>query len=425
MKVLIVGGGGREHALAWRIAASPLCTKLYAAPGNPGIGQFAHCVNIPAEDVEALAKFAIGEKIDLTVVGPEDALAGGLVDKLDAAGLKAFGPTAAAAQLESDKAFAKHLMRQHAIPTAEARVFDDFLKAEEYVLSRTEPLVVKASGLAKGKGAYVCDNPEQALDALAEIMKKRVHGEAGDRVVIEQRLSGPEVSLLAFVDGRTIYTMETAQDHKAIGDGDSGPNTGGMGAYCPAPVATDAIISQVEREVLVPTVDALRRSGRPYKGVLYAGLMLTAGGPRVLEFNCRFGDPETQPILMRLQSDLLEVLWAVANGTLEDVTLKWDPRPAVCVVMSSGGYPGSYKKGLPITGIEAAEADGDDGDVKVFHAGTARSGGKLVTAGGRVLGVTALGETIAAAKKRAYAAVSKIAFEGAYCRHDIADKAIK
>jgi len=422
MKVLLVGGGGREHAMAWRLAASPLCSRLYAAPGNPGIAALADCVDIQADDVDGLARFAIGEKVDLTVVGPEDPLAGGLVDKLEAAGLKAFGPTAAAAELESDKSFAKQLMRQHAIPTAEARLFDDFRQAEEYVLSRTEPMVVKASGLAKGKGAYVCDSPEQALDALVDIMQKRVHGDAGRRVVIEQRLAGPEVSLLAFVDGRTIYTLETAQDHKAIGDGDTGPNTGGMGAYCPAPAATDAIIRQVEREVLVPTVDAMRRAGRPFKGVLYAGLMLTAGGPRVLEFNCRFGDPEAQPILMRLTSDLLAVLLAVADGKLEDVTLNWDPRPAVCVVMASGGYPGDYKKGLPITGIDQAEADPD---VKVFHGGTARKTGQLVTAGGRVLGVTALGETIAEAKRRAYAAVGKISFPDACFRRDIGDKAIK
>ena len=423
MKVLLVGGGGREHALAWRLAASPQCDRLYAAPGNPGISKLADCVNIPAEDVDGLAKFAIAEKIDLTVVGPEDALAGGLVDRIEAAGLKAFGPSAAAAQIEADKGFAKQLMRHYAIPTAEARVFDDFHQAEEYILSRTEPLVVKASGLAKGKGAYVCDSPEQALDALAEVMQKRVHGAAGDHVVIEQRLAGPEVSLLAFVDGRTIYVMEPAQDHKAVGDGDTGPNTGGMGAYSPVPIATEAIISQVEREVLVPTIDGMRRSGLPYKGVLYAGLMLTAGGPRVIEFNCRFGDPETQPILMRLQSDLLEVLWAVANGTLEDVTLRWDSRAAVCVVMASGGYPGDYKKGLPITGIEAAEAGGDD--VKVFHAGTTTKAGQLVTAGGRVLGVTALGNSIADAKTRAYAAVEKISFPGAHFRRDIGDKAIR
>ena len=421
MKVLLVGNGGREHALAWKIAASDRCDRLFAAPGNPGIAQHAECVGIPADDVPGLAKFAIDQKIDLTVIGPEDALAGGLADRLDDAGLKVFGPTKAAAELEADKVFAKQLMRQHAIPTAEARSFDDAEQATEYVLSRTEPMVVKAAGLAKGKGVYVCDNPEQGLDAVTAIMTKRVHGHAGDRVIIEQRLVGPEVSLLAFVDGRTIYTMETAQDHKAVGDGDTGPNTGGMGAYSPAPVATDSVIAQVEREIMVPVVDAMRRAGRPYKGVLYAGLRLTAGGPRVLEFNCRFGDPETQPILMRMQSDLLEVLSAVADGTLDEVTIRWDRRPAVCVVMASGGYPGDFAKGLPITGIEQAESEPD---IKVFHAGTATQAGQLVTAGGRVLGVAALGRSISEAQKRAYRACEKIQFEAAHYRHDIAAKAI-
>ncbi|MCG3179117.1 MAG: Phosphoribosylamine--glycine ligase [Phycisphaerae bacterium] len=422
MKVLLVGSGGREHAMAWRIAASPLCDRLFAAPGNPGVAQHAECVDIDAEDVDAVAKFAISNRIDLTVVGPEDPLAGGLVDRIEAAGLKAFGPVAAAARLEGDKAFAKHLMRQHAIPTAEARIFDDFETATEYVLTRTEPLVVKAAGLAKGKGAYVCNDPEQALDAVREIMKDRVHGAAGDQVVIEQRLSGPEVSVLAFTDGRTIYMMESAQDHKAVGEGDTGPNTGGMGAYCPAPVATDKVLGQVEREVLVPVVDAMRRAGVTYKGILYAGMMLTPGGPRVLEFNCRFGDPEAQPILMRLKSDLLATLLAVANNRLDEVTLEWDPRPAVCVVMASGGYPGKYAKGKPIAGIEAAESEPD---VKVFQAGTKRAGGQVVSSGGRVLGVTALGKTIRDAQKQAYAAVDKIHFEGGFCRRDIAAKAIK
>jgi phosphoribosylamine--glycine ligase len=313
-------------------------------------------------------------------------------------------------------------MRSSAVSTAEGRIFERFSDAKAYIASRDEPVVVKAAGLAKGKGVFVCDEPSQGIIVAEKIMVDRIFGEAGSKIVVEDKLLGEEASILAFVDGRNIYVMESAQDHKAIGDGDTGPNTGGMGAYCPAPVVTEKLLDQVTREIFVPIVDGMNRNGTPYKGVLYAGIMVTAGGPRVLEFNVRFGDPETQPILMRLKSDLLEVMLAVCDGKLDEVTLVWDPRPSVCVVMASKGYPDEYEKGKEITGIEQAE---ELGDVIVFHAGTAIKDGKLVTNGGRVLGVTAMGQSVAEAKNLAYKAVDKIKFEGAYFRHDIADKAIK
>ena len=356
------------------------------------------------------------------IVGPEDPLADGAVDALEAAGIKAFGPNKAAAQLEADKSFSKQIMRSSAVSTAEGRTFTRFEDAKAYIASRDEAVVVKAAGLAKGKGVIVCDEPSDGILAAEKIMVDRIFGSAGDKVVVEDKLIGEEASILAFVDGRSIYVMESAQDHKPVGDGDTGPNTGGMGAYSPAPVVTDAMMSQIEREILVPVVDCMNRNDTPYKGVLYAGLMVTAGGPRVLEFNVRFGDPETQPIMMRLKSDLLEVCLAVCEQKLDRVTLEWDERPAVCVVMASGGYPGDYEKGKVVTGISEAE---QLKDVVVFHAGTSVKDGKLVTAGGRVLGVTAIGGTIADAKKQAYEAVGKISFEGAHYRRDIADKAIR
>ncbi|MHC4563896.1 MAG: phosphoribosylamine--glycine ligase [Planctomycetota bacterium] len=421
MDVLLVGSGGREHAIAWKLKQSPQLGTLYIAPGNAGTAGCGQNVAIKDTDAAALVEFAREKQIALAVIGPEDPLAAGLADAMEAAGIKVFGPNAAAARLEADKAFAKHLMRSCAVSTAEARIFDRFSDAKAYIASRDEPVVVKAAGLAKGKGVVVCDDPSDAINAAERIMVDRIFGDAGDTVIVEDKLLGEEASILAFVDGRNIYVMESSQDHKPIGDGDQGPNTGGMGAYSPAPVVSDQMMDRITREILVPVVDAMNRSGSPYKGVLYAGLMITSGGPRVLEFNVRFGDPETQPILMRLQSDLLDVFLAVCDGRLDDALLKWDPRPAVCVVMASGGYPGDYEKGKVIAGLDDAE---QLEDVAVFHAGTAKQDDRVVTSGGRVLGVTALGADVAAAKTRAYEAVDRITFEGAYCRRDIADKAI-
>ena len=421
MRVAVIGNGAREHALAWKLAASPRVTALYALPGNPGTAQVADNVPIDVMNFDAIEKFAKSNRIDLVVIGPEDPLAAGLTDRLVAAGLKVFGPSKDAARLEADKWFAKELMRHQSIPTAEARTFTDPDAATEYVQMKDEPLVVKASGLAKGKGVSVCYRASDAVDAIEQTMRKKAFGSAGARVVIEELLTGPECSILAFVDRKNIYLMESSQDHKAVDDGDTGPMTGGMGAYSPTPVVTDEIISQIERDILVPTVDGLVREGIEYKGVLYAGLMLTQHGPKVLEFNCRFGDPETQPLMMRLQSDLLEVMLAVAEGRLDQVELKWDPRPAMCVVASSGGYPGKYKTGLPVTGIADADALHD---VKVFQGGTRADGKTIVTDGGRVLGVTALGDTLAQARQRAYDAMGKIHFEGMHYRKDIGRRAL-
>ena len=452
MDVLLVGSGGREHAIAWKLKQSKQLGKLYIAPGNAGTALCGENVDIPDTDVAALVDFAKAKRVDLVVVGPEDPLAAGLVDAIEAVGIKAFGPSGPAAQLEADKAFAKQMMRASSVSTAEARVFDCFSDAKAYIASRDEPVVIKAAGLAKGKGVVVCDDPADGIIVAEQIMVDKIHGAAGDRVIVEDKLLGEEASILAFVDGHNIYVMESSQDHKPIGDGDTGPNTGGMGAYSPAPLVTDAMMDKITREVLVPIVDAMNRNGTPYKGILYAGLMITSGGPRVLEFNVRFGDPETQPILMRLKSDLLEVFLAACDGRLDEITLKWDPRPAVCVVMASGpssipykvgmdippgaavvktgpvevlhwgGYPGPYEKGKVITGIKEAQALSD---VVVFQAGTRRNGSDVVTDGGRVLGVTALGQNIAAAKAKAYEAVDCIQFDGAVYRRDISDKAMK
>ncbi len=422
MNVLLIGSGGREHAIAWKLAQSKNLSKLYIAPGNPGTAQCGENVPISATDIDKLVDFARQHDIGLVVVGPEDPLSAGVADAMQEAGIKTFGPSAGAAQLEADKAFAKQLMRACAVSTAEGRIFDRFSDAKTYIASRDEAVVVKAAGLAQGKGVIVCDEPADGILAAEKMMCDKIFGSAGDKIIVEEKLLGEEASILAFVDGHNIYVMETSQDHKPIGDGDTGPNTGGMGAYSPAPIVTEAMMDKITHEILVPIVDGMNRNGTPYKGVLYAGLMITGAGPRVLEFNVRFGDPETQPILMRLKSDLLEVFLAVCDSRLDDVTLKWDQRPAVCVVMASGGYPGDYEKGKKITGLEEA---GKLKDVAVFHAGTKKQNGDIVTNGGRVLGVTALGERIADAKARAYEAVDKIKFDGAYCRRDIADKAIK
>jgi len=421
MKILLVGGGGREHALAWKLSRSPLCDVLYCAPGNPGIAQHAQCVNLADSDTAGLVKFAKDNGVGLVVVGPEEPLANGLADAMREAGMKCFGPSAEGARIESDKAYAKDLMRTAAIPTAEARIFTDLRAAREYVLSREHGVAVKAAGLAKGKGVVVCPEPYQAVKPLEEMLEQGLFGDAGKTVVIEEMLTGPEATVLSLVDGKSIYVMEPLQDHKPVGDGDTGPNTGGMGAYSPVPILDDRMMDRIQREILVPIVDAMRRDFGRYEGVLYTGLMFTPGGPKVIEFNCRFGDPECQPLMMRLKSDLVEVMLAVVEHRLGEVTVEWDKRPAVCVVMSSGGYPGAYEKGFEITGI--AQADALE-DVKVFHAGTGLSGGKLVNTGGRVLGVTALGDTIAAAQQRAYEACERIQWHGAYYRRDIAGKAI-
>ncbi len=421
MKVLLIGGGGREHALAWKLADSPRVSALYCMPGNPGIAEVAELVPGDPMHFPAVGKFVRQNNIGLVVIGPEDPLAAGLADALRTGGVKVFGPSKEAARIEGDKWFAKELMRQQAVPTAEARAFTDAGAAEEFVRTRNVPCVIKAAGLAKGKGVTVCYRTSDALETINTMMRDRAFGAAGDRIVIEEKLSGPECSILAFVDRKNIYMMETAQDHKPVHDGDTGPMTGGMGAYSPTPVVTPAMLRAIERDVLVPVVDGLVRDGIEYRGVLYAGLMLTTNGPKVLEFNCRFGDPETQPLMMRLKSDLAEVMLAVADGTLDQVELNWDERPAIAVVATSKGYPGKYPIGLPITGIEDAASMRD---VRVFHSGTKRVDGQLVTDGGRVLAVTALGDTIADAQKRAYQAMGKIHFDGMHYRKDIGRQAV-
>ena len=499
LKVLVVGSGGREHALCWKLKQSRRVTQVFCAPGNAGTHLDAQNVAIEVNDTRGLIQFARREGVALTVVGPEEPLTLGIVDAFQREGLKVFGPTRAAAELEASKVFAKELMRQAAIPTADYRMFRAAPDAEHYVLSREVSLVVrskgrstlrntllcrtaqetleaidrimdpremlapgvqveieersrrrvfntageardfvlgrplglvlKADGLAAGKGVHVCDNLREALSAIDQIMVRRVFGKAGDRLIIEERLDGQETSILALTDGRTIVPLVTSQDHKRAFDGDEGPNTGGMGAYSPAEIVTPEIMAVVEREVLVPVVHALKRARRPFKGILYAGLMLTNQGPKVLEFNVRFGDPECQAILMRLKSDLFDALEAVVDGRLDEVELLWDSRPSVTVVMASEGYPGAYERAKTINGLEDADRMLD---VKVFHAGTTlRSDptlgrdGRVVTDGGRVLGVSALGNTLLEARNRAYEATRSIRYNGAWYRHDIADRALK
>jgi phosphoribosylamine---glycine ligase len=425
MRVLVVGKGGREHALVWKLSQSPRVERVYCAPGNAGTAEDGVNVPIEVNDFDRLVRFAKKEDIGLTVVGPEEPLAQGIVDIFHKAGLRIFGPSREAAQLEASKVFAKQLMRHADVPTAEFRVCDHPDPARHYIETREYPVVVKADGLAAGKGVMVCSTTEEALAAIERIMVREEFGrKAGRQVVIEKRMEGQELSILALVSGRTIVPLQPTQDHKPAGDNDTGPNTGGMGAYCPAPLATPELLQEIEQSILVPTVHALKRGRRPFQGVLYAGLMVTNQGPRVLEFNCRFGDPEIQPMLLRLRTDLLDLLEAVVDGKLDEFAedrLEWDSRPAVCVVMASQGYPGPYAKGKVITGLaEAAKLP----DVKVFHAGTKLQNDLVVTDGGRVLGVTALGDTLAAAQRNAYEAVSRIHFQGAFYRKDIADKAL-
>ncbi len=423
MKVLVIGKGGREHALVWKLGQSPRVETVYCAPGNAGTAEDGVNVAIEPNDFERLTRFARKEAIGLTVVGPEDPLAFGIVDEFQKAGLRIFGPTRAAAQIEASKVFAKQLMRNADVPTAEFRVCDHPDPARHYIETREFPVVVKADGLAAGKGVVVCSTMQEALDAIDRIMVREEFGRAaGRQVVIEKRLEGQELSIQALVSGRTILTLQPTQDHKAAYDNDQGPNTGGMGAYCPALVSQE-LLQEIESTILVPTVHGLKRGRRAFRGVLYAGIILTSQGARVLEFNCRFGDPETQPLLMRLRTDLVDIFQAVIDdrlGEFPENALEWDPRTAVCVVMASQGYPGSYAKGKVITGLaEVARLP----DVKVFHAGTKLENGLSVTDGGRVLGVTALGDTVQEAKRRAYEAVSMIHFPGAFYRRDIGYKA--
>lgn len=422
MRVLLIGNGGREHALAWKLSASPRVTALYCLPGNPGTALVAENVPGSVMDFDRICKFVREKNIELVVIGPEDPLAGGLTDRIREMKVRCFGPSKAAAQIEADKWFTKELMRHQAVPTAEARSFTDPHAAEEYVKIRNTPCVIKAAGLAKGKGVTICYRTADALATIDAMMKHKAFGAAGDRIVIEEMLQGPECSVLAFVDRKSIYLMETAQDHKPVDEGDTGPMTGGMGAYSPTSVVTETMIRQVERDIFVPVLDGLMRDGIEYTGVLYAGLMITSAGAKVLEFNCRFGDPETQPLMMRLQSDLCEIMCAVCDGKLDSLDIKWDRRPAVCVVATSPGYPGEYPKGIPIHGIDKADALAD---VKVFHSGTAMKEGKLVTDGGRVLAVTALGSDVREAQKRAYRAMELISFEGMHYRKDIAHQAVR
>ncbi len=422
MNILILGSGGREHALAWKIKHSPRAGRVFVAPGNAGTATEAENVDLAPTDFPRLIRFAKENENGLTVVGPEAPLVAGVVDAFTAEKLRIFGPSKAAAELEGSKVFCKNLLRTADVPTAEYQAFRDAASATTYLRDREDvSVVVKADGLAAGKGVFVCRNRNEAIEAVARIAKEKEFGEAGNQLIIEERLDGQEVSVLAITDGQTIITLPAAQDHKAAFDDDLGPNTGGMGAYCPTPLVTEADLRRIEAQVLVPTVHAMKRMRRPFRGILYAGLMMTNQGPKVLEYNVRFGDPECQPLLMRLQSDLVELLEAVVDNRLEHVNPPvWDERPAVSVVMASAGYPGSYERGLPIRGLEEAAKVPD---VKVFHSGTATQGDKVVTNGGRVLAVTAIGNSIPAAKLSAYTAVKQIRWEGAWCRKDISDKA--
>ncbi len=423
MNVLIVGNGGREHALAWKVKQSPRLGKLYIAPGNAGCQELGECIDLDLHNISSIVRWAKQNAIDFVIPGPEAVLVEGIVDALQAAGIKTFGPTKAAAELEKSKVFAKDLMRHNGIPTADYAIFEQYESAIDYLHSLDEgPIVVKADGLAAGKGAIVCSDHQEAEEALKRCMIDLEFGEAGGKVVIEECLVGEELSVLALTDGKTIAPLASSQDHKAVFDGDTGPNTGGMGAYSPAPLMTEKLLDEVIETILVPTVHAMNNAGRRFKGVLYAGLMITKGGPKVLEYNVRFGDPETQPIMLRLDTDILDLLEAVANGKLKDMDIHWKDEAAVCVVMSSGGYPGSYERDIEITGLDSIDTARDN--AVVFHAGTKAKTNKIVTAGGRVLGVTALGADIPQAITNAYAAVNKINFAGAHFRTDIAKKAL-
>jgi len=422
MKVLVIGSGGREHTLVWKMTQSPKVSKVYCAPGNAGISNLAQCVNIDADSIEKLVGFAKKEKIDLTVVGPELPLSRGIVNEFNQQGLRIFGPTKEATEIESSKVFSKYLMKKYNIPTANYEVFQNSQKALAYIQQQTFPLVIKADGLAAGKGVFIVKNLLEARDALNALMEEKKFGEAGRQVIIEEFLEGEEVSILAFCDGKTVVPMVSSQDHKKIFDNDLGPNTGGMGAYSPVPFYPDEFKKRVLEEILKPTVKGLQNEGKEYKGVLYAGLILTKEGPKVLEFNARFGDPETQVILPRLKTDLIDILNAVINSTLHKINIEWEDNAAVCVVVASGGYPEKYQKEKVINGLEKLEKMKN---MIAFHAGTKFQEGRVVTSGGRVLGITAWDDTISKAKEKAYKAVKEIYFEDMYYRKDIALKVIK
>ncbi len=420
MKVLVVGGGGREHALCWKIKQSILVKDLFCAPGNGGTAQLGKNIPIKAEDVTSLINFCKDEKIDFVVVGPEAPLNLGIVDKLEELGIKTFGPNKKAALLEGSKSFAKAIMKKYGVPTASYEEFTEFESAKDYIEKKGAPLVVKADGLAAGKGVYICNTVSEALNSIKEIMVDRIFGDAGNKVIIEECLEGEEASFLVFTDGEYIIPMDSSQDHKRIFDNDEGPNTGGMGAYSPAPVVTQEVFEKVMNRVIYPIIKGMNNEGTPFKGVLYAGLMIKDGEPFVLEFNTRFGDPEAQPLLFRIKNDIVPVLLGCVDGNLKNEYLLWEEKPAVCVVIASGGYPGSYEKGFEITGL----TDINDEDVYVFHAGTKFMDGKIYTDGGRVLGVTAKGEDIKDAIDRVYKACEKISFKNMHYRRDIGRRAL-
>ncbi len=421
MRVLVVGSGGREHTLAWKIKQSTLVEKVYCAPGNGGIAGIAECVDVKPDDITGLIGFATRNKIDLTVVGPEAPLAQGIVDRFCINGLRIFGPTKAAARIEASKVFMKDIMRRYDIPTAGFEVFEDSTAAKTYIKGLKGNFVVKADGLAAGKGVVVCSSREEGLMAVESMMEKRAFRDAGSKVIIEECLEGEEASILVVTDGKDCVPLASAQDHKRVFDGDNGPNTGGMGAYSPAPVVTGPMMDTIMEKIIKPTVSAMDREGSRYAGVLYAGVMVTAEGPKVLEFNCRFGDPETQAILPRLKSDIIELMEASIDDEIDMVSLDWDERPCVSVVISSGGYPGEYETGYEIDGLDALD---NAKDICVFHAGTRLVDGKIITSGGRVLNVTALGSDIKDAIDRCYNAVNLIEFEGMYFRRDIGHRAL-
>jgi len=423
LKVLVIGSGGREHALVWKLSQSPRVDNIFCAPGNAGISEIAECLDIKADDIDALVNFAKYEWIDLTVVGPEIPLTAGIVDAFKKEGLRIFGPDALGAQLEGSKVFAKEFMRKYRIPTAECKAFTSYLHAEEYVRLKGTPLVIKADGLAAGKGVFVVNTVDEAINALKLTMKEKIFGSAGNKVIVEQCLKGEEASFMVLTDGETVVPLAASQDHKTVFDNDQGPNTGGMGAYSPASVITKSLEADIMQSIINPLIKGLSKEGINYRGVIYAGLMICDGKPYVLEFNCRFGDPEAQPVLVRLESDFFEALRATAEGKLEDVKFSWKDNASVCVVLASKGYPGPYEKGKIIKGLDSLK---NKNDLMVFHAGTSISDkGEFITSGGRVLGITSLGRDIKAAKDNAYRAIEKIHFEGMHYRRDIGDKAIK